>query len=169
MKTIKLLKTAIDIYYYLMLIALVFGIITLPILLFTNQSYQVNMFDSEPIDLGMLDTLETLIIVVSMIAVLGIYFVAIRLIKQTVDIMSHGNYFSDDVIINFKKIGRLFIVCAFGFSVLKLLINLVLFSQFSININSTFMIFLIMGLFMMFLSEAFASAKQMKEENNLTI
>lgn len=169
MKTIKLLKTCIDIYYYFVMIALALGLLTLPILLFTTGTYEVQLFDSQTVDIGNLGILKTLVIVVLMLILFGIYFYTIRLIKVTVDVMSKGNYFSDYVITNFSKIGKLFISCAIGFSLLRFAFKLIVSSTFSFGISTAFFILLIMGLFMMFLSEAFNRAKHLKNENDLTI
>ncbi|MEY8849883.1 DUF2975 domain-containing protein [Psychroserpens sp. XS_ASV72] len=169
MKTVKLLKTCIDIYYYFVMIAMVLGLLTLPILLFTTGSYEVNLFDSQTVDIGHLGTLKTLVLIVLMLVIFGVYFYTIRLIKKTVDVMSKGNYFSDYVIANFSRIGKLFIICAIGFSLIRFAFRLIVSSTFSFGINTAFFILLIMGLFMMFLSEAFNQAKRLKNENDLTI
>ncbi|MAX70570.1 MAG: hypothetical protein CMC76_05635 [Flavobacteriaceae bacterium] len=169
MKTIKLLKTCINIYYYLMLISFVFGLITLPILLFTQASFEINMLGSGTIDLGLLNVYENLLIITVMVIVFGIYFMAIRLIKLTVDAMSTGDYFSSYVITNFKKIGKFFLFCAFGFSILESIVKIIVYNKFTIGINSVFALFLIIGLFLTFLSEVFKIAKAAKEENELTV
>ncbi len=169
MKTIKLLKTLIDIYYYLFLIAITFSIITLPILLFTDQSYEISMADSQTFDLGGLSLMKTFIVFFSIVLMILVFFYTIRLVKRTVDVMYRGKYFSSLVIKNFKKIGQLFIVCAIGSSFLKFILKAVTLNIFSFKISSTFLLFLIMGLFMMFLSEVFGIAKRHKNENELTI
>ncbi|GAA3775624.1 hypothetical protein GCM10022271_04720 [Corallibacter vietnamensis] len=168
MKLIRQLKMCIDIYYYLMLLTFIVGVVIVIASFFTTNTYDMEILD-ESIDVGVLNVFEKFFILVSIITVFGVYFSTIRLIKKTVDMLSKGAYFTTHVIKNLKKIGKLFIICAFGFLAVKFVVNMILFSEFLIGISSTFMVFLIIGLFMMFLSEAFSNAKKIKEENDLTV
>ena len=83
--------------------------------------------------------------------------------------MATGNYFSKTVIYNFKKIGKLFLICGVGEVVAKIIIGLFIDSKIGLEADSSFFLFLIMGLLFMFLSEVFLKARGLQEVNDLTI
>ena len=168
MKTITILKTLINIYYYLMIVALVAGFITIPLLLFTNQPYTMSLFDRQ-IDIGQLSVGESILIITLLGLVLYFYFRAIQVMRNTVKELVGGQYFSERVITNFKKMGTLFFICGIGFFVVNTVIKLILENKLSVGLDSSLFLFVITGLFFLFLSEVFKVAKDATEENNLTI
>lgn len=168
MKTITILKTLINIYYYLMIVALVAGFITIPLLLFTNQPYTMSLFDRQ-IDIGQLSVGESILIITLLGLVLYFYFRAIQVMRNTVKELVVGQYFSERVITNFKKMGTLFLICGVGFFVVNTVIKLLLENKLSVGLDSSLFLFVITGLFFLFLSEVFKVAKDATEENNLTI
>ncbi|WP_299212433.1 DUF2975 domain-containing protein, partial [uncultured Dokdonia sp.] len=64
---------------------------------------------------------------------------------------------------------KLFIMIGIGATVAKMVITLLLESQIGFSLDSTLFVFIILGLFFLFLSEAFEKASQLKKENELTI
>jgi len=170
MKPIILLRNLISIYYYLMLIAFAFGLILLPILLFTGSSYELTIFDQQ-FTLNDLGIVKGLIAIVVIGAFLYVYFRMIQLIKRTVSQLSRGQYFTSLIINNFNAIGKLLLICAVGSSILKMVLSTLLTGRIhlEIDLNSNVFLFLIMGLFFLFLSEVFLKAKEHKEENDLTV
>ena len=168
MKTINILKTLINIYYYLMIIAFVAGVITIPLLLFTDQPYTMSLFDRQ-IDIGQLSSGKSILIVLVLGTVLYFYFRAIQLMRNTVKKLAEGHYFSERVIVNFKKMGTLFLICGIGFSVVNIILKLLLENRLSVGLDSSLFLFVITGLFFLFLSEVFKVAKDAKEENDLTV
>jgi hypothetical protein len=168
MKTINILKKLITIYYYAMIIALVAAIISLPLLIVTNQSYEIT-FLGNTADLGVLPLYKSLITLILVASLYYLFFRAVRLIKMSLKDLSEGNYFSGLVISNFKKIGTLFLICGFGSFVVKLILGFLLANNLKLGIDSSWVIFIIMGLFFLFLSEVFSKAEALKQENDLTI
>ena len=73
------------------------------------------------------------------------------------------------VITNFKKIGILFLICGFGELIGKMVSSLLLLSKFHLKLDSSVVLFIVIGLFFMFLREVFKEAKTTKQENELTI
>lgn len=168
MKTISFLKNAINIYYYFIIIAFAAGLITLPLLLFTDKSYKISLFGYQ-VDIGTLGIGKSILIIIVLTIVLYFYFRAIQLMKTTVKTLEFGHYFSKNVIKNFKKMGILFLFCGIGFFVFNIILAFLLENRFSVSFNSSLFLFIIFGLFFLFLSEAFKVAKEAKEENDLTI
>jgi hypothetical protein len=168
MKTINILKKLIAIYYYLMIIGFVGAIISLPLLLFTNKSYEIAFLGNE-VDLGLLPLYKSLITLLLVGTLYFLFFRAVRLIKRSLKDLSEGNYFSILVISNFKKIGILFLICGFGSAVVKLVLGILLANILKLGIDSSWVIFIIMGLFFLFLGEVFSKAGALKQENDLTI
>ncbi len=168
MKAITILKKLITIYYYLMLVAFVLGVIIVPILLFTNQSAEISFLGTK-IDIGALSLYKGLAISALFVILYYFYVKAIYLIKMSLNDLGSGHYFSKTVIDNFKKIGKLFLICGVGEVLSKLIIGLFIDSKIGLEVNSSFFLFLIMGLLFMFLSEVFLKARGLKDENDLTI
>jgi hypothetical protein len=168
MKTINILKKLITIYYYLMIIGFVGAIISLPVLLFTNQSYEITFLGSK-VDLGVLPLYKSLITLLLVGTLYYLFFRGVRLIKLSLNDLSEGNYFSLLVISNFKKIGTLFLICGFGSAVVKLVLGFLLVSILKVGVDTSWVIFIIIGLFFLFLSEVFSKAGELRRENDLTI
>ncbi len=168
MKAITILKKLITVYYYFMLIAFVLGIIVLPILFFTNHSFEISFLGAK-IDISTLSLYKGLAVSALFVALYYFYFKAIYLIKMSLNHLASGNYFSETVIYNFKKIGKLFLICGVGEVIAKIVIGLFINSKIGFEADSSFFLFLIMGLLFMFLSEVFLKARGLQEVNDLTI
>ena len=168
MRKLNILKALINIYYYVMIIAFIAGFITIPLLLFTKQSYKISPFGHQ-VDIGALSGVKSILIVIVLGLVLYFYFRAIHLMRITIKELEEGHYFTDGVIANFKKMGTFFLISGIGFFLFNIILKLLLESRLSISLDSTLFFFVIVGLFFMFLSEVFKVAKDAKEENDLTI
>lgn len=168
MKTIKLLKRLIDIYYYLLIIVMIAGLVTVPLFL-SGEKYNVRFLD-ENIDLNALTMVKSILIIMLIVVLWLFYFKAIRALRFTVLELSKGRYFSRLVVYNFKRVGRLFLICGIGEIIAKAVLFFILSTgTYRIGIDTSVLVFIIMGLFFLFLSEIFAKGKQLQDENNLTI
>jgi len=98
-----------------------------------------------------------------------LYFLAIKRLRQSVHDLSMGHYFSELVVTNFKKVGILFLICSAGEVIAKIVLSAFLKSAFKFSLDTSTILFVIMGLFFMFLSEVFEKARKLKLENDLTI
>lgn len=168
MKTIRVLNVLISIYYYLMVLAFIAGCIMIPLSLFINQPIEMNIFGHQ-FSLANLPLFQVLIIVPVIFIVLGLFVRLIWFIKTTTKELETGHYFSELVIANFKKIGKLFILCGIGFFILNFILKLFIESELFMGVDSSLFIFIITGLFFMFLSEIFKKANNLEQENDLTI
>ncbi len=167
MKAINILKRLINIYYYLLILVLIIGILTIPLLILKKK--YVIKFLGEEVDLNNLSSLNMAIILILVALLWGLYFKAIKLLRHSVYELSEGHYFSKLVISNFKTIGILFLICGLGEVVAKIVLNLTLKNNFQLGMDASVVLFLIMGLFFMFLSEVFLKGSQLEEEDKLTI
>ncbi|MEP1488953.1 MAG: DUF2975 domain-containing protein [Algibacter sp.] len=167
MKTISTLKKLINFYFYF----LVFGFIAIPIaaiIHFNNDTF-TSIFFFKDYDLS--NSHRGVILTIILIGEL-IYYQFIKvvyLLKNSLNDLSDGHYFSDLIVHNFKKIGRLSIIWGVVFSVYEFLSRFLIVHEMRLVINNTLLISIITGLFFMFLSEAFAKANLAKQENDLTI
>ncbi len=144
------------------------GMIVIPYRLSTHKKMEM-IFSIDAIDLNYLSSLQTNIILLYLAGIYILYILAIKLIKDTVDQLSKGVFFTTEISRKFKNIGRYFLVIGIYGSIVKWLIDLIAFSRMTTNIEVTMLVFILFGLFFMFLSEAFAKAKSINDENDLTI
>lgn len=168
MKNLAILRKLISIYYYLMVILFTIGLITIPFLLYLGKKTEVS-FLGDQININSLSSIKAAIVLLLIGSLYLLYLLSIRLIKTTVDTLAIGEYFTQKVISNFKKIGSYFIAIGIGATVVKIIVGLLVLSELKINIDGGMLVFILPGLFFMFLSEAFAKARSINEENNLTI
>lgn len=168
MKNLAILRKLISIYYYLMVILFTIGLITIPFLLYLGKKTEVS-FLGDQININSLSSTKAAIVLLLIGSLYLLYLLSIRLIKTTVDTLAIGEYFTQKVISNFKKTGNYFIAIGIGATVVKIIVGLLVLSELKINIDGGMLVFILLGLFFMFLSEAFAKARSINEENNLTI
>lgn len=167
MKTIEVLRKLINIYYYLLLFVLVGIVIFIPIKIQQGEAMDLKMI--EDYDTSSL-SIPSLIATVLLLTVIYILFVrAVYLLKGTLKDFSEGNYFSELIIKNFKMIGKLILICGFSYAVFKFVTRLVLLNDIRLGIDFSLLTPIVIGLFFMFLSEAFEKARLAEQENNLTI
>ena len=169
MKAISILKKLINIYFYLLVIGVSATIIYTPFRLINGKMDNVHIIGFSDYDISQLRDGMFLTMLIVLLFLYYFFIKTIFLLKNCLNDLSDGNYFSDLIIKSFKKIGRLSIICGFGFSIHQFLLRFIFDNEMRLVLSNTFMISIIIGLFFMFLSEAFAQAKQTKEENELTI
>lgn len=169
MKSISILKKLINIYFYLLVFGVIATVIYTPFRLINGKIDNIHIRFFSDYDISQLR--NGMFLTVLMMSLLLYYFFirAVFLLKNSLKDLSEGHYFSDLIIKNFKKIGRLSILCGFGFSAYQFILRFIFDSEMRLVPSNTFMISIIIGLFFLFLSEVFAKAKLTKEENDLTI
>ncbi|WP_282134709.1 DUF2975 domain-containing protein [Seonamhaeicola maritimus] len=175
MKAISVLKKIITFYYYFAILGFLFLTIGFPII-YSIKKNKVSL--GEPIELNFMDmkidcsemNLGAFITVIFIGAIILFQFLkGIHLFKKSINDLSNGNYFSELVITNFKKIGQCFLIFGFGQWLFKIVAQLIFANDLNLGIDNTLFLSSIFGLFFLFLSEAFAKARETKKENDLTI
>lgn len=169
MKTISILKKLINVYYYLMLISLAASVIGIGTFFLTRNSEMNPKILGIHVDFNQLTYSKIMIVIAIIVVLYYVYIKAINLLRKSLDDLSSGNYFSDLVINNFNKIGKLFLISSVIEFLGKIVFGILLKQKFTLGLDSSIFLFLIMGLFFLFLSEVFAKAKRIKQENDLTI
>lgn len=169
MKTISILKKFINVYYYLMLISVAASVFGIATFFLTRNSKMNPKILGIYVDFRNLSSPKIIITLCVIILLYSIYIKAISLLKNSLDDLSTGNYFSTLVVRNFNKIGKLFLISSAVEFLGKIVLQVLLEQKIGMELNSSVFLFLIMGLFFLFLSEVFGKAQLLKEENDLTI
>jgi len=167
----KLFKLLIDLAFYLMIPIVVFfpGTI-LYILIFPEQTvinvnipFMVNGFG-----------FKALLFMTLFFALFLLFFAGFYQLRKFASQLLKGKLFSKDVVVCTRKAGQFFTTCALG-SLLFVGIGSLLTSEEKFGItfgtsNFNLLLFLlIVGVLFLLLSDAFARALALKEENDLTV
>ena len=169
MKTISILKNFINVYYYLVLLIFITSVFAFSRSFFTQNTEMVSEVLEMSIDLNQLNFHERMIVLIVILVVYFMYTRAVFLLKSSLGDLSSGNYFSELVINNFNKIGKLFLISCIVEFIGRIVLRVIMKKNIGIESDSSVFLFLIMGLFFLFLSEVFAKAGSIKQENDLTI
>lgn len=101
-----------------------------------------------------------------------LFVYAIYLLKKIVNLFIKGKIFDNQVISNLSNIGKIFIIVTLIINAVEFIFKVTTTQKAEIMINSGFDSFLFVisiGLFFIIISEVFKIAKNMKDENELTI
>jgi len=121
------------------------------------------------VNINDLNSFQNIYIISTLILFGYLVIKAFYYIKISLKDLSVGDYFSPIVISSFKKGGILFLACGFFKIIIKIIIPFILKEEFSFKFDTSIFLFLIIGLLLLFLSEVFNNASQLKQENGLTI
>ncbi len=171
MNTIKILKNIITVGYYWLLLNFILEAKSVIDVVFFNKNKNSSnaKIIGEPFDMSEAGNLKILIIGIIALSLFVIILRAVFLLKGSISDLSSGHYFSDKIIKNFKAVGIYLIICGVGEIIGLMAINMILLSKLSLSIDDSVILFIIIGLFFMFLSEVFNKARNIQQENNLTI
>jgi len=167
MKTISTFKKAINFYFYLLILIFFVLAFVIPIQYANDTDTPINFI--EDFDFSGLRVDIFSINLLGFLVLFFLYIRAVYLIKNCLNDLSNGDYFSKKVTLNFKKAGKLFIISGIGVLVFKFVLRLTFVGDIWLGIDHAFMLSLVLGLFLMFLSEVFTKARKTQEENDLTI
>lgn len=170
MKNISILRTIINIFYWLL--ALSFGVTILSILginlaaLFTSS--EVIIFPIRPPQLSQLFLINILpLVILNILFIIGVYH-----LRATIPLLHTGNLFVNKVSSHFSVAGKLFSTVGILGILYRLILPLLISSKILFPLEFTIIccVFLItIGLFFLFFGEVFQRAKAIQEENELTI
>ncbi|MEL1244708.1 DUF2975 domain-containing protein [Flavobacterium sp. DGU11] len=103
------------------------------------------------------------------ITAFGFYTYALYLFKSVLGHFEKKQIFHEKVITLLDQTGKAILIGFFIKIGSEFLYNTIILGRFNINFNSDTLFVLILGLFFMVLSEVFQMAKDIKEENDLTV
>lgn len=170
MRKLNFLKTVLDSFFILTLIAL-FGLaIFIPLNLFSSEMpYPITIKGQQFTDSSVLSKTIVLINVISGL----FFFYSIYLLRKVVALFQKREIFNDEIVKLFNSIGKLIIISSLLSSGSILIYNAIERSHLSLAIDfgsyDSFPISISIGLFFMVISEVFKIATAMKAENELTI
>lgn len=169
MKNLGILKSLIDILYFITLLITVFLFIAV-----CNTAFFGGMLPGMSINgvkMGNPSWLSNVMMVFVLISCM-LFSYAVYLLRQTIEYFMKREFFIPKVIVNFRKIG-LFIILSPVISAAAVFLYSIFENDkmeltFGFGFDSL-LVSLIVGLFFMVLSEVFKIAKNLKEENELTV
>ncbi|MBC3845541.1 DUF2975 domain-containing protein [Winogradskyella echinorum] len=186
MTTIRLLKNLINILFWGMIVFSVLSFILFIMLLFFPESLP-RIF--QPFGMFFNGNFPWQLWIVQFSNILGflLFIVSIYYLKKCINPLEEQRFYSDEVIVNLKKTGRLFIIITIVTTLLRI-IGLFVFNDLTNNmmvgsklgtwamlssiasaIGYVNFFLLIIGLFLLVFSTVFNNGKLLKEENDLTI
>lgn len=170
MRKLQILKTILDFFWFFSLLGGIGIIIFLPFYIFDpNMAIPMKIKGQE---ITPNTIISKLIIFANVISGL-LFLCSIYLLRKVVGYFQKKEVFNPDVIKNFNLIGKLIIISSIISSLSFFLFNMVNRGQFSLSFDfgsyDSFLISISLGLFFMVISEIFKIAKNLKEENELTI
>lgn len=171
MRKIYFLRAVLDLTFLFSVIGAVGLFIITPFLLLSSDwdiPIRIN---------GLVNDLSSVVSKVLFIISVFTYFLfvyAIYLFKKTVNLFIGKRIFDDKVINNLSKIGKIFIAVTLTLNILDFIYSVLFLKKLDIETHLSFgfdsMLFNIaIGLFFIIMSEVFKMAKNIKEENDLTI
>lgn len=168
MQKLSALKTITDILFYLSFIPVIFGI---PFLIVFLVAPHMVPFDVNFADENMLkatDGEKALFILLIFICYL-FYMYALYVFRQLLGLFKQKIFFSDRISEGFNLIGKLIINGYLTYVIGYFVLSLFTIHDVEINIGLSILYALGAGYFFIVLGSIFKMAKQMKEENELTI
>ena len=171
MRKLQILKALLDFFFVISIIAIIAMVVFIPIM----------FFSTEPIDIPIKINGERILVVdliTKSILTLGIvsycFFVyGIYLLRKVLNMFAKRIIFEETVILLLDKIGKSFLIASIFTSVPLFVYNITHKTDHAdVEFGGGFSSFLFtasLGLFFMVLSTVFKIAKNMKEENELTI
>ena len=171
MKKLHLLKSLVDLLWFFSIIVIVVMAIFFPILFFSSGPIDIPVTIGETKVTGM--DLATKLMLLGLVIAYCFFVYDLFLFRKVLTLFSKRQIFEDKVIVLLNRIGKFFVIASvLAFSVdfiAKIYIN----NKIEVGIEGgffdSFLFTASLGLFFMVLSEVFANAKSMKEENDLTI
>jgi hypothetical protein len=167
MRKLPLLKSFASILFALSMIVLFFAVPFIILWLFMPERVPFKL-DGEPMTTV---TAELVILLISLVIGLGFFAYALYLFKTNLGLFEKKKIFDATVIKNFAQMGKAillgYLFCAVPVTLYKILAKNATEIDFEFIIDSLFIAGL--GLFFIVLSEVFQMAKNIKEENDLTV
>lgn len=168
MQKLSALKTIADILFYLSLIPVIFGIPFLIVFLVAPDRvpFEVSFADDNLINAT--NGEKALFILLILICYL-FYVYALYVFRELLGLFKQKIFFSDRISAGFNLVGKLIINGYLTYVIGYFILALFTIHDIEINIGLSILYVLGAGYFFIVLGSIFKMAKQMKEENELTI
>ncbi|SEA14984.1 Protein of unknown function [Flavobacterium gillisiae] len=170
MKKLQFLKATLDFFWFFSLIGAIGILIFSTFYLFVSDIDIPIKIQGQQITAN--DLPSKLIIIANIITGL-LFLFSIHLLRKVVVHFQKREIFNPDVIKYFNLIGKIIIISSLISNLTELIFDLLKQEHISLSLDfgsyDSFLISISLGLFFMVISEIFKIAKNMKEENELTI
>ncbi len=170
MRKIYILRAILELSLYFLIIGGIGLLIFTPLILI-NSDWDIPLIINGVVNTSFDSTYSKIGLIVSVLSYFLFVF-AIYLLKKTVTLFIKGKFFDNKVISNLNNIGKIFVIVSLIFNIVEFVFKITTTKKAEIMINSGFDSFLFtiaIGLFFIILSEVFKIAKNLKDENELTI
>lgn len=170
MRKIYILRAILEFMLYFLIIGGVGLLITTPFIL-TDSDWDIPIKINGVVSSSFDSVYSKIGLIVSVLSYF-LFVYAIYLLKKTVNLFIKGKVFDNQVISNLSSIGKIFIIVTLIINTVEFIFKVTTTQKATLMINSGFDSFLFVisiGLFFIIISEVFKIAKNMKDENELTI
>lgn len=171
MKKLYILKTLVDLLWFFSIIVIVAMAIFLPFLFFSPEPMDIPVRIGESTVTAM--DLMTKFFLLGLVIAYCFFVYGLFLFRKVLVLFSKRQIFEDAVIVLLNKIGKFFLIASLIAVSVDFIGKIYIENRFEFGIKGgffdSFLFTASLGLFFMVLSEVFANAKNMKEENDLTI
>lgn len=170
MRKIFILRAILQLMLVFLVIGAVGMLIFIPVILFNSEGDLPFRISGNIIDVN--SVFGKVVVVIAGITYL-LYVYAVFLLKKTIDLFIKRLLFDDEVIKKLNIIGKIFVAVALMTGIPSFFYSVFFKQHIEFDLTSYFsdsMLFNVaIGLFFMILSEVFKIAKNLKEENELTV
>lgn len=170
MRKIYILRAILEFMLYFLLLGGVALLIITPFIL-TDSDWDIPIKINGVVNSSFDSVYSKIGLIVSVLSYF-LFVYAIYLLKKTVTLFIKGKIFDNKVISNLSSIGKIFIIVTLIINTVEFIFKVTTTQKATLMINSGFDSFLFVisiGLFFIIISEVFKIAKNMKDENELTI
>ena len=170
MRKIYILRAILEFMLYFLLLGGVALLIITPFIL-TDSDWDIPIKINGVVSSSFDSVYSKIGLIVSVLSYF-LFVYAIYLLKKTVTLFIKGKIFDNQVISNLSSIGKIFIIVTLIINTVEFIFKVTTTQKATLMINSGFDSFLFVisiGLFFIIISEVFKIAKNMKDENELTI
>lgn len=170
MRKIYILRAILEFMLYSLLLGGVALLIITPFIL-TDSDWDIPIKINGVVSSSFDSVYSKIGLIVSVLSYF-LFVYAIYLLKKTVTLFIKGKIFDNKVISNLSSIGKIFIIVTLIINTVEFIFKVATTQKATLMINSGFDSFLFVisiGLFFIIISEVFKIAKNMKDENELTI
>lgn len=171
MKKLHLLKSLVDLLWFFSIIVIVSMAIFLPILFFSNEAIDIPVTIGETKVTGM--DLATKLMLLGLVTAYCFFVYGLFLFRKVLTLFSKRQIFEHKVIVLLNRIGKFFVIASLLAVSVNFIAKIYINDKIEVGIQGgffdSFLFTASLGLFFMVLSEVFANAKSIKEENDLTI
>lgn len=170
MRKIYILRAILEFMLYFLLLGGVALLIITPFIL-TDSDWDIPIKINGVVSSSFNSVYSKIGLIVSVLSYF-LFVYAIYLLKKTVTLFIKGKIFDNQVISNLSSIGKIFIIVTLIINTVEFIFKVTTTQKATLMINSGFDSFLFVisiGLFFIIISEVFKIAKNMKDENELTI